>query len=304
MQTQFQTEETQDPIYTPPVTIPADLAGQETTEHIAKEANEAINSSEVTPAVHQWLAKIQQKALRDKKRFWTFFIIMELSTFVTIYIPGLIPFTVNGKINPWALTLPFLPALGMLLMSLKIFLTKPGWNAEEMTRLGGVQAVGPLIDLIQSPKSPRQVPPLYVALTKLLPLMKASDAALLTKGQRDMLYWVLKNGFNAAAKPGVYLGFRLAILRALEQIGDAAAIPIVTTLANGRARTANQKALKAAAQECLPLLQSNFGSVEATKTLLRASQPLPAAPEMLLRPAEFIPDANPKTLLRPADTAP
>ena len=46
-----------------------------------------------------------------------------------------------------------------------------------------------------------------------------------------------------------------------------------------------------------------FGSVEASKMLLRASAPEQSSPDLLLRPAEFTPDANPKQLLHAADTA-
>lgn len=299
MQTQFHIEEVQDPLFTPPVIAPTELA----VEQISKETTKQTHNTEVTPAVHQWLAKIQRKAQRDKRRYWGLFIFFQAFIFVPISLTNIFPIMRNGHFNLVALAMMFTPAIGMMLLALWYAFKKPDWNAEELMRIGGVQAVGTLIDLIQTPKTPRQTTPLLVALTNLLPLMQASDAALLTAEQRKLLYWIVKGGFTAGVNPAAYLKFRLAILKALEQIGDAGAIPVVTSLANGWAYTVNQKALKAAAQECLPLLQSNFGSVEATKSLLRASQSLPTAPELLLRSAEFIPDANPKTLLRPADVA-
>ena len=188
-------------------------------------------------------------------------------------------------------------------MGLRFLLKKPEWNAEELTRIGGVQAVGALIDLVFAPKLPNHRTPLYAALAELLPQMKASDARLLTNGHQRALHRALKSGFNPNVNPAVYLRFRLAILKALEQVGDAAAIPVVSHLANGKARTASQKVLKAAAQDCLPLLRVNFGGVEATKTLLRASAPENAAPGTLLRPVEFTPDPNPKALLRAANSS-
>ena len=113
---------------------------------------------------------------------------------------------------------------------------------------------------------------------------------------------MLRYGAVTSKDPLPDLEFRLAILKALEQIGDAAAIPAVEHLANGYAYSANQRALKAAAQECLPLLRANFGSVEANKTLLRASSAENAAPETLLRASEPAPDTKPEELLRAADS--
>ena len=132
--------------------------------------------------------------------------------------------------------------------------------------------------------------------------MKASDAALLNGSQRGWLNILLRNSTVPRKNTQMDLDFRLAILKALEQIGDAAAIPAVEHLANGYAYSANQKALKAAAQECLPLLRANFGSVEANKTLLRASSAENAAPETLLRASEPAPDTKPEELLRAADS--
>ena len=300
MQTQFQTEETQALNYTPSIFTPAELADAATTT----EADAKTEEVEAAQSVHQWLTNIQRQVDREKKRFWSIFIILELAGILPmLLLPQFVPFSINNHINLVALALPFLPAVGMLLMVLRFFLVKPYWNVNDLVHRGGVQAVGTLIDLINAPKRPRQLTPLYIALTELLPHMKASDAALLTPEQRRLLYWFLKNGLNTIVKPAVYLNFRLAILQALEQIGDAAAIPVVTQLAKGRAHTAGQKTLQAAAQACLPLLQSSFGDVEATETLLRASQSEPTSPEMLLRSVEFTPEAKPQQLLRPAEAA-
>ncbi len=104
------------------------------------------------------------------------------------------------------------------------------------------------------------------------------------------------------SKPDLLLQYRLAVLKALEQIGDTDAIPLVEHLANAKARTADQKALKAAAIKCLPLLLVNSTDVEATQTLLRASSPENAAPETLLHPVDFTPDPTPQQLLHAAET--
>ena len=256
-----------------------------------------------TQVTQRWLAKIQQNAHRDKMMFWGcfFFVFFQTFIFLPMSLSNILHTVRNGPWSLVVLAMMFLPSFGMAALALRFALKKPDWNAEEMTRLGGVQAVGPLLELLGTPKGPRQMKPLFVALIQLLPQMKASDSGLVTAEQRKSLYTLLKGGLNVYAKPDLFLQYRLAVLKALEQIGVADAVPIVEHLANATARTADQKALKAAALECLPLLLVNSSDVEATKTLLRASSPENAAPEALLRPVEFTPDANPNQLLHAAD---
>lgn len=261
-------------------------------------ATEATQTTQNTQAVQQWLSKIQRKARRDKSLLLFF----QAFIFLPISLISFLPLMHNNHLYQMLWVLLFLPVIGMALMGLRAFLKKPTWNAEELARLGGVKAVGTLLDLLSAPKAPKQMTPLYVALTELLPQMKAGDAATWTVEQRSILLWSLQNSYGGYTSPALYQNYRLAILKAMEQIGDAAAIPVVEHLANGAARTAPQKALKAAAMECLPLLRANLSDVEAAKTLLRASTPENSAPKTLLHPVEFTPDANPKQLLQAADT--
>ena len=234
MQNQLQTEPTQEQPYTPLAASPAEL-----TELTNPEKSDVQN----TQGVQQWLSKIQRKARRDK----SLFIFLQAFIFLPISLIGFLPLMHNNHLYLTLWVLLFLPVIGMALMGLRAFLKKPTWNAEELARLGGVKAVGTLLDLLGTPKAPRQTTPLYAALTELLPQMKAGDAATWTAEQRGILLWSLKNGYGGTASPALYQNYRLAILKAMEQIGDAAAIPVVEHLAKGRARTAPQKALKAAA---------------------------------------------------------
>ena len=293
MQNQFQDEQlTTEQAHTP-VTAPQ-------VEPTKLQKQDLENS----PATRTWLASIQQKSRRDKKIFWGLFIFFQSLVLVPISLTNYFPIMRNDHVNLMALAILFLPAISMLVLSLKILLTKPAWNAEELARIGGVEAVGTLLDLLSTPKAPKQITPLYTALTELLPQMKASDAETLTAGQRRILHLSLQNNAGMMIAPAVHQNYRLAVLEAMERIGDAASIPIVERLANGRGRTVTQEALKAAAIACLPRLRANFGGGEADKTLLRASSLEPSAPEMLLRPVEFVPDANPKQLLHAVDTIP
>ena len=131
--------------------------------------------------------------------------------------------------------------------------------------------------------------------------MKASDVNLLTPKHYEALYSVLKSGCGDSAPFAYLTDFRLAILKALEQVGDERAIPAVQRIAVTPAFLPTAKRLREAAERCLPLLQSNHQTIEATKTLLRASSAEQASPETLLRAAEFAPDAAPDKLLRAAD---
>jgi hypothetical protein len=268
-------------------TLPPTTQGELTTE-----------ATQDTQAVQQWLSNIQREARRDK----SLLIFFQASIFLPIALIGFLPLMHDNHLYLTLLILLFLPVIGMTLMGLRAFLKKPGWNAEALARIGGVKAIGTLLDLQWAPKAPKQTTPLYAALTELLPRMKASDAATWTAEQRGILLWSLKDGTGGTTSPALYQNYRLAILKALEKIGDAAAIPVVEHLANGKVRTAHQKALQAAAMECLPLLRANSSDVDATKTLLRASAPENSAPETLLRPVESTPDANAKQLLHAADT--
>ena len=209
---------------------------------------EATQTTLNTQAVQPWLSIIQRKARHDK----SLLIFFQASIFLPISLIGFLPLTHNDHLYLILMVLLFLPVIGMTLMGLRAVLKKPTWNAQELARLGGVKAVGTLIDPLYAPKAPRQMTPLYAALTQLLPQVKVGDAATWTPEQRRILLWSLKNGYGGTSSHALYQNYRLAILKAMEHIGDAAAIGVVEHLANGKARTAPQKALKAAAMECLP----------------------------------------------------
>jgi hypothetical protein len=79
--------------------------------------------------------------------------------------------------------------------------------------------------------------------------------------------------------------FHLAILRALEQVGDETAIPHVSAIIERRVFREADKILHDAAVECFPTL------------LARVEENRPGS--MLLRPSSGL-DKNGETLLRPA----
>lgn len=117
------------------------------------------------------------------------------------------------------------------------------------------------------------------ALIRLLPRLRPTDAGLLNEAQRDILCRELSGGnelmtgrFDDSSEPDANL--IVAILRALEQVGDARFVPPVEKLAAGKGRAKKDARIREAAQACLPFLQA------------RAEQGAPDAdPNIPLRPA-------------------
>lgn len=176
--------------------------------------------------------------------------------------------------------------------------------AAELTTMNDIRCVGTLVD-IQGTQDDvyhnRKTRGRAIdALTRLLPLMKASDAPLLKEPQRVMLRGILASrGYKGF---GQYHdnAFMLSILKAFEQVGDWRSLPHVQKLA----QQAKNPDLRAAALECLPFLQALAEKHKPSENLLRASSASEAAgvaPETLLRPASATEEARPDTLLRAAE---
>jgi hypothetical protein len=173
----------------------------------------------------------------------------------------------------------------------------------ELAGIDDVRSVGALVDAL-SLDDPHTHETAVQALTRLLPQLKASDAALLTPEQRDklcrVLYIPIENVlfkdvtgiFKPAKNPAV--DFRVAILQAFAQVGDSRALPIVTHLAEGEAKTAAERRIQAAALWCLPNLRARVEAELAPNTLLRASDGSGSDAQDLLRsvpnPHETKPD--------------
>lgn len=128
------------------------------------------------------------------------------------------------------------------------------------------------------------------ALQRLLPGFRADQAKMLTAKQKKALLVNL-------LEPYRYPRLSVCLLRALEQIGDAEALPVVQKIAGSRTRQAPD--VVAAARECLPFLEIRVEQSRQAQTLLRPSDPGSAcAPDTLLRPAENADRTPPEQLLR------
>ena len=139
-------------------------------------------------------------------------------------------------------------------------------------------------------------PAITELLKRLLPQLQDGDAQAWTPQQYQMLLKLLPT------KPPKDIELAICVLKALEQIGDARAIPFVTALANAPTGVGTIR-IRAAAQECLPYLQQRAGEQKQAQMLLRPAHPH-ASGETLLRPAVQIPSSTPEEqLLRPQQTS-
>ncbi len=128
------------------------------------------------------------------------------------------------------------------------------------------------------------------ALKELLPRLKTSDRHLLSTVQLDSLYRAMDRHDPALS---------IAILRAVEQIGDERALDYVARLADGKGIAARYDHVRAAAQECVPgLVDRRIGERENESLLRPAVAPWGA--ETLLRPVSGASTVPPEQLLRSA----
>ncbi len=155
-----------------------------------------------------------------------------------------------------------------------------------------VRVVGPLLSL-WGVSSPRTRGAIEEALIELLPQMRASDAALLNDEQRAQLYAILRDT-NRRRVP-----LQLAILEALGRIGDAHAVPVVERLSETPLR--RQRALREAAQRCLPQLRERVLQLQQSSTLLRPSANRAKEKEVLLRTSDSTLPTPADQLVRPVD---
>lgn len=188
-------------------------------------------------------------------------------------------------------------AVACMMLLMVIVKLKPGktdpihrlWQSENTTD------ILPLIDLMQTmqPEITRQA---KRALARLLPRLRQSDAPLLGLDARAYLHGVLNTARHA---PGYDQELTIAVLRGLQQIGDAAALAYVIPLADKSGHGGQDPMISAAARECLTELEARCSQERFQQTYLRAATP-PAAPtESLVRPASELVATAPSELLRP-----
>ncbi len=125
------------------------------------------------------------------------------------------------------------------------------------------------------------------ALKKLLPRIQASDKDTLSPPEMEALLRALGGKDNLLT---------IAILKALEQVGDERALPKVEGLA--RLKNGKPAEVRHAAEKCLPYLHLRAQQAEQAHTLLRAASS-DATSDTLLRPAAGTASVDTGQLLRP-----
>ncbi len=118
------------------------------------------------------------------------------------------------------------------------------------------------------------------SLINLLPRMQPADAALLEPPQRECLRRALIVGTSKFKEP-----LAIAILKALERIGDDRDTIAVTRLANSADTQKYSDGLRSAAHNCLDALQIKAEENERRNTLLRPGS-ISAPADQLLRPVQ------------------
>ncbi len=289
MQNQFQPEENQ-----PPQTV--SLAALQTSRAAETEAE--------TQAAQNITARLEDiilRAARAKRRFWQGYI---LGSACLVFAPiVMIAIMWYFMVNPLLIMPPlYFGGFGIIILSVFNLSRKSAqFDADELARIGGVRAIPALMALLNTPFQMKRKQASFAALNLLLPQMRASDAPLLTPALRRYLNGCLANA-NAGGLPAAqYDSFYVAILKALEQVGDSSAIPAVTRLSQLRGNSRRSRRLREAAIECLPMLRANCGEVETARTLLRASHAEDARPDTLLRPASGAAPTAAQDLLRGAE---
>jgi len=166
-----------------------------------------------------------------------------------------------------------------------------------METLDNVHAIRLHISDVYSAKSRR-------LLIKLLSQIRASDATWLASEDIATLCKMLPprmtiSNWSAISISVVEADFRIAILRAFEQVGTNRVLPTVERIANSAPRNAQYRRVVEAARECLPAIRQRAYADREQRTLLRPAH-APAS-DTLLRPARNTGEEDAALLLRPSE---
>jgi hypothetical protein len=183
-----------------------------------------------------------------------------------------------------------------------------------LTQCESIEAIGPVLEYTEHILPPATTRALETLRTRLLFRVKASDAHLFSARHQKALRLLLtsflmgtrretdRTKSNWFTKLDDYLMTKRqevdplryeAVLKALEQVGDDKALPLVRKIAELDARAPDQERMKSLAQDCLPALEDRLDRERPGNTLLRPAGMKGA--ENLLRPIQT--DALADTLL-------
>lgn len=183
----------------------------------------------------------------------------------------------------------------MLIFTNNYFLRRRG---HRLAAIEDVRMTGALLDVFKT-SGKLQGQDVKRALLRLLPRLKSSDADLVSPEQRKFLTTLLIMDQSwSFAGVNWDTDLKVAMLKALEQIGDEESLPVVMQVAQG----ARNLQVRQAAQDCLPFLQLRIDEQYARQLLLPSTASSVFRQETLLRAATGSTTTNPEELLRPTDS--
>ncbi len=252
-------------------------------------------------AIDAVIAEAGQKVV---KRIWRFGFNLTVIPPLTLIL-AVLPIFIN-KFKMDGIVGPYIAHVTILLIAACILIFRDSlqpfpFNTEELTRIGGIKAIGTLMEACEMNICSAQKRALYSALIPLLLELKASDDHILSPEHHQQIRYRLTPEPQGVRVTAERLKLKLAHLKALEQVGDKESIPTVQLLANMKARTERQRQIKEAAQDCLLHLEARLGIDSAKTTLLRGSSSEPTPSNTLLRPANPENETLSEQLLRPTD---
>ena len=245
---------------------------------------------QLSPEARSWLAEIEAESVRRPGMRFGFL----LASWGVI-----VPYMLYEAVKQWQAGNPVWAAISALGAGLATQLYRFALRPQQVrlaAKLGSVdnvEAVGPLAEMVAWPDE-RIRSMAIAALTRLLPRMRSSDTQLLSPVQRSILYSCL-----TPANARRYAEFQIALLSALEQVGDTDALPFVQSLAGERPSTLRERQVVEAANACLPYLEGCAHQNRNTQILLRPISDT-VLDANLLRPARTQIDINPDLLVRTA----
>ncbi|HLK58950.1 MAG TPA: hypothetical protein VKU00_20420 [Chthonomonadaceae bacterium] len=162
-----------------------------------------------------------------------------------------------------------------------------------LSQLDDIRAAGPLAEALTATPDINTRTAVARTLTRLLPLLKSTDAEWFTASQRVALCKVLKSG-----NPEKELEFMQIVLQALDTLEDVNALSTLESLKRRPATTDKERRLLVALEQSMLHLEAVRARLDTTQTLLRASSAADTSPEQLLRAAHGTTTIPAQQLLR------
>ncbi len=280
-------------------TVDEPINDQSTTQDLTKKVRQLINTSsnrhhmgaEIVALGDEGLAILcslaaSERQLRTRLR-WFFLGLMLAGPLIDIALIVILPRPRPAIYQVLTGGIRFLGIAGIVIASVRGMRTN-----RLLCCLDDVRLVGPLLDSVMLLSLDTQTnESLRRSLSRLLPQLRASDKPHLLPHHITALNRELARCHSWKWESSEGLDYALAILKALEQVGDETSLPAVEKVL---ATSKNEK-VREAAEACLPFLQQR--AVMGKHTLLRASNHNTAD---LLLPASGSIVHEPDTLLRAA----